>query len=353
MEQQPSCIIQSSFLNQEASSDNIPLKLHYTKVIQSDIKNPIASIIIIHGLGQYSELYYDLAEYFSSYKYVCHLIDLRGFGYSGGVKGLSNFEDMIKDIELLLQQVRKDIPLFVCGHSLGASLLLSIGVRNPNLNISGFIALAPLVDPDRHGYERKNGIISKFTQYGVRILGEFLGDILQSNWAIQQNLKKGKNLMVQNIGLQMVKSLLKGIRQLNDQACSFKYPIFILQGSQDCVCNLKKTENFFDMIDSSDKAMQVIPSISHEIIQDDCSGRVKLEVLAWMQLRLQNARPFSETQIQIKTYKQASPKWRLLKMLLGMLFAKTISNISLFYNKGILFQKVYKMYMIIRSFLIF
>lgn len=88
---------------------------------------------------------------------------------------MSNFEDMIKDVELLFEQVRRDIPLFVCGHSLGASLLLSIGERNPKLRIAGFIALAPLLDPDRHGYERKSGILTKFTSFGIRILGEFIG----------------------------------------------------------------------------------------------------------------------------------------------------------------------------------
>ena len=64
-------------------------------------------------------------KYFVQHNYLVHLIDLRGFGYfykklkiikknffkklkkkkirySGGIRGFSNYEDMIDDIELLL-----------------------------------------------------------------------------------------------------------------------------------------------------------------------------------------------------------------------------------------------------------
>jgi len=43
--------------------------------------------------------------------------------------------------------------------------------------------------------------------------------------------------------------------------------------------------------------------MTHEMVQDDEQSRVKIEVLAWMQLRLQTAVPFSEVQINIKTYR--------------------------------------------------
>ena len=64
---------------------------------------------------------------------------------------------MIKDIELLLLQVKRDIPLFLCGHSLGASLILSVGIRNPKLQVAGVMCLAPLLD--ENGYGRKRSLI--------------------------------------------------------------------------------------------------------------------------------------------------------------------------------------------------
>jgi alpha-beta hydrolase superfamily lysophospholipase len=77
------------------------------------------------------------------------MIDLRGFGYfvldflkfshSGYSRVNASVEELHKDIEVLLRQASRDLPLFVYGHSMGAGLVASLLIRNPYLNISGVI----------------------------------------------------------------------------------------------------------------------------------------------------------------------------------------------------------------------
>jgi alpha-beta hydrolase superfamily lysophospholipase len=57
------------------------IKLYYTKFVPNTKKGQIC---IIHGYGENTDDYLIMAEYFAKRGYVVHMIDMRGFGYSGG-----------------------------------------------------------------------------------------------------------------------------------------------------------------------------------------------------------------------------------------------------------------------------
>lgn len=80
-----------------------------------------------------------MADHFVRQGFVVHLVDLRGFGFSGGSHGVAKIEELHDDIKLLLEQVDTDLPLFLYGHSIGASLLASFLMRNKWIHISGVI----------------------------------------------------------------------------------------------------------------------------------------------------------------------------------------------------------------------
>lgn len=56
------------------------------------LSNIKASICIVHGFGEYSGRFLDIGEHFAKAGFVVHLIDLRGFGYSGGARGCSTID---------------------------------------------------------------------------------------------------------------------------------------------------------------------------------------------------------------------------------------------------------------------
>jgi alpha-beta hydrolase superfamily lysophospholipase len=59
--------------------------LYYTHYLPKD--KAIATVCIIHGFAEYSGRYKHIADFFVAKKYEVLLIDLRGFGYSGGARG--------------------------------------------------------------------------------------------------------------------------------------------------------------------------------------------------------------------------------------------------------------------------
>ena len=82
------------------------------------------------------------------------------------------------DIEELLLQVNKGLPLFLLGQSLGAGLLISFLLRNPSIPVAGVITTSALIDIPP--WRKKIGIVKK-------VLGALFGDLcgeLQINEAV-------------------------------------------------------------------------------------------------------------------------------------------------------------------------
>ncbi len=96
--------------------------------------------------------------------YEANFLDLSGYGYSSGKRCLSTLKELIQDIELVLRNLRTDLPLFVIGHSMGGGILMSMLRLNPNLNISGVILSNPFID--FHPKEE----ISKLEKFGINLL---------------------------------------------------------------------------------------------------------------------------------------------------------------------------------------
>lgn len=54
------------------------------------------------------------------------LVDMRGFGYSGGPRGCSEVEDLHRDVLAVIKMANPEIPLFLYGHSLGALVVSTL-----------------------------------------------------------------------------------------------------------------------------------------------------------------------------------------------------------------------------------
>ncbi len=112
------------------------IKLHYTKLAPA---NPAASVALIHGLGEGHGGYMALGGQLAARGFAVHTVDFRGFGGSGGARGVHLFAGYLRDIETLIGCCQRSIPLFVFAHGVGALLAMSLLAINPTLPISGVI----------------------------------------------------------------------------------------------------------------------------------------------------------------------------------------------------------------------
>ena len=74
------------------------------------------------------------------------MIDLTGHGLSFGPRSFASQKNIMEDIAEGLKQVRKDLPCFLMGHSLGGGSVLAFSQLNPNLKLAGVICSNPFID---------------------------------------------------------------------------------------------------------------------------------------------------------------------------------------------------------------
>jgi acylglycerol lipase len=104
------------------------------------------TVAIVHGYGECSDIHLENAIQLALNGFDVQLIDLRGYGLSGGFRmSLNRIHDYHFDVTALLLQCSPDLPLYLYGHSMGGLTIMSYLLNNPNLNISGVVLSAPFL----------------------------------------------------------------------------------------------------------------------------------------------------------------------------------------------------------------
>lgn len=117
------------------------LKLSYYQALHPEEK---ATIVIVHGFCEFFGKYHELAYRFYQEGYSIYFLELRGHGKSGRVKEfedsrvhVSDFEEYVKDVEMLVHQVvepnKKAERMFLFAHSMGGAVSALLLEKEPKL----------------------------------------------------------------------------------------------------------------------------------------------------------------------------------------------------------------------------
>ena len=115
-------------------------------------KDPLAVMIIIHGFGEHSGRYENMAKHITKNNISVITFDLRGHGRATGPKGVCNdYNLMTNDITEVIemsQNINSKLPHFIYGHSMGGGLALHNGLFKTDV-IRGYLVSAPLLRPTK------------------------------------------------------------------------------------------------------------------------------------------------------------------------------------------------------------
>ena len=88
--------------------------------------DPIAVVMLIHGLGEHSGRYAHVAAALNDAGIAVHALDHRGHGKSEGKRTfVKSYDEFMKDLaqfRSVVEEQHPDLPLFVLGHSMGGNL---------------------------------------------------------------------------------------------------------------------------------------------------------------------------------------------------------------------------------------
>ncbi len=246
--------------------------------------NPHAVIIIQHGLGEHSERYEHVAEFFLERGYAVLIPDIRGHGLSGGKHGHApSYKILLDDIELWLDHIEKEYPenpVFLYGHSMGGNLVLNYAIRRGE-EVDGVIATSPwlkLINPPNafvRGLASILSYIAPSVTFNNNLKTADLSRLEDSrrkhddDELVHSRISAGLFTMIQRSGLYFLK-----------KAEELTFPVLLLHGGNDRITSRVATEDICKRAVNAEYIF--FPECHHEIQNEpECESAFKKMAL-WM-----------------------------------------------------------------------
>lgn len=232
-------------------------------------------VLLLHGLSQRSLTLERVAEEFATRDCVTYGLDLRGHGWwhHGRVKGDEGFEidytGSLADVKRFIFALKKeypDVPLFVVGESVGASVALRAAAEEPE-SIDGLILCGAgsrlcrvkmawfLPDLVKGLFRRQLNLVRYQREYGtddLAALNVTIEDPLQRKTFSLKEFWRARGCLSKNV---------KFAKKLDPQM-----PVLLIQGENDRTLKVKSAKKVFDAIPGEDKELVIVPNSGHILL---------------------------------------------------------------------------------------
>lgn len=248
-----------------------------------------AVIGLVHGLGEHSGRYADLADRLTKAGYIIVAFDLRGHGRSEGQRGhTSSYNVLIRDIDSFQRKAREQfsqLPLFLLGHSLGGNLLLNYALRR-KVKLKGIIVIGPwlrlVFKPSLFKIilgKLTNTIWPSFSQL-TGLESEF---ICKNQEACED--REDDPLVHDRISARMFISVTQAGEWAIKHSFEFSLPLIIMQGGDDRLSSIEASREFANKVEK-DCTLKIWDGLSHEIHHETEKEKVFQYLVNWLEKQI-------------------------------------------------------------------
>ena len=234
--------------------------------------SPLATLAIVHGLGEHSERYNHVGDYFAKRGYAVFAIDLRGHGRSEGRRGhINHFDEYLDDAQSLVdytQSQAPNLPLFLLGHSMGGLIALTYALKRPQ-GLAAVIASGPglrmrmevpawkitlgkAMSSVFPSLSMPNGIDPNHISRDPKIVAAYISDPLNHD----------------KVTARWYTEFVNAGEWALQNADKLSIPALILQGGDDPIVDPGGAKAFFDGIRHNNKRHIEYPGLYHEILNE-------------------------------------------------------------------------------------
>ena len=268
------------------------------------VENPRAVMIVVHGFGEHSDRYVEMANHFTEMGISVYALDHRGHGKSEGPRwNPESFDYYIDDLKTYVEMVKGWEPgkdMFMLGHSLGGEIALKYCMLYPE-DLKGLITSSPSVGnfqvlPIIGRIEvsmRMLKLLSPILKIGAKILpnmgmsGTQIDPQFLNHDPENYNAYANDPLVChESMKLRFSSEAGKNILFLQANAQKLKVPCLIMSGSEDMLVPTGAVEHFYNNVQIEDKAFIRYDGFYHEIFNEVGREKVYEDVDAWLAPRL-------------------------------------------------------------------
>ena len=264
------------------TKDNLKIVARYWKP-ETALKG---AVCLVHGLGEHIGRYTHVGKFFNAAGYAFFAADMRGHGKSQGQRGHTpSIDVLMEDISKLLEEAKTivlDTPIFLYGHSLGGTLVLSYCARREP-QIKGAIASGPLLRP---GFDPPAWKLSL-----GRMMRNLWPTLAMSNEIDRDGLSRDPEVVLAyntdplvhdrvsaRLGIDMIEEGL----WLIENASKVKVRHLLMQGSDDRLCSPKASQEYAQNAGGICE-LKIWDGLYHEIHNEKEQHQVLQYALQWME----------------------------------------------------------------------
>ncbi|CAG6021189.1 unnamed protein product [Menidia menidia] len=254
---------------------------------------PRALVFIVHGAGEHSGPYEEIAQRLRDLSLLVFAHDHVGHGQSEGDRmNIKDFQVYIRDslqhIDLMTAR-HPDLPVFIVGHSMGGAISILTACERPS-DFAGVVLIAPMVQMNPESATPFKIFVAKLLNHMLPSLT--LGSI-ESKWVSRDKkqveaydadeLNYHGRLRV-SFGMQLMTAATRIEREIP----SISWPFLLLHGDDDKLCDIRGSKMMYENAASSDKNMKVYEGGYHALHHDlpEVAESVLKDVTGWITERI-------------------------------------------------------------------
>jgi acylglycerol lipase len=248
-----------------------------------------ALIAISHGAGEHSGRYRHVAARLVADGYAVYALEHRGHGRSEGARALiDRIDSAVADLHslvVLAGEAHPDTPLFLLGHSMGATIALRYAIAHQQ-QLSGLIlsgalaALAPAPAPMRIIARAMSAVAPKAPALAVD------ASLVSSDPAVVAAYAEDPLVHHGKLPVRTVTEIAAAIASFPTDVQAITIPVLILYGSEDRLCPPEGSVMLGQRIGSGDKTTRAYEGLYHEILNEPEQDRVLDDICSWLAARV-------------------------------------------------------------------
>jgi len=259
----------------------------YRQAWLPDKKDIRASVVLLHGLGEHSGRYAEVAGHLVAAGCAVYALDHRGHGRSGGHRVVvDRFAHAVEDIHTLIRHAKneqKRKPLFLLGHSMGGALAISTAIKHGS-DIDALILSGPAVALD--GAPPLIGPISSLLSLLAPKMGLFSIDpaLVSRDQSMVDAYASDPLNAHGKVPARTLSEIVKFVAVVPALLHAIKMPLLVQHGSEDKLAGVKGSEMVVKRVSSTDVTLKVYPGLYHEIYNELPADRAQVfaDLVAWI-----------------------------------------------------------------------
>jgi acylglycerol lipase len=244
-------------------------------------------VVISHGAGEHSGRYERSALELAELGYPVYALDHRGHGRSEGRRALvDRLDNAAADLDVLIDLARRehsDTPLFLLGHSLGATIALRYALGHQDklegLILSGALAVIdPPPAPVRLAARALSAIAPWMPALSVDPATVSRDAAEVEAYRTDPLVHHGK------LPVRTVAEIAAATEAFPGQVGSLTLPLLLVHGSEDRLVSVQGSRMVYERASSADKTLEIYDGLFHEVLNElpEDRARVLADIVAWL-----------------------------------------------------------------------